>query len=94
MADNWRNAKRKLNMKQKNLIIMEKYLIEKLKALRQLFARRLLCLIGKHNVMYYEIDEKAVQVCQHCKYTEYEFITGWHKIDRTLAIDEYLNNNA
>jgi len=73
---------------------MKKYLIEKLKALRQLFVRRLLCFFGKHNMMYYEIDCKAVQVCQHCKYTEYEFITGWHKIDRTPAIDEYLNNNA
>ena len=76
---------------------------EKLNALRQLFVRRFFCLIGKHNMMYYKIDEKAVsdtspecsiKVCKHCKYTEYELITGWCKIDRTPAIDEYLNNNA
>jgi hypothetical protein len=73
---------------------MYKRLIGKLKALRQYIVRRLLCFIEKHNMMYYEIDGKAVQVCQHCKYTEYEFITGWHKINRTPAIDEYLNNNA
>ena len=35
--DNWRSAKRNDYLKTQNLIVMKKYLIEKLKALRQLF---------------------------------------------------------
>lgn len=64
--------------------------MSKITTLQQFLIKYLSCLIGRHNIISYEIDKKDVKACRYCKYTEYKFFDGWSKIDRTPIIYEYV----
>lgn len=52
------------------------------------------CLFKKHNLAEGELQGKRFRYCKRCRYTQYMFLFGWGKIERTEAIQEYIDNNA
>jgi hypothetical protein len=52
------------------------------------------CLFQKHKLTEGEIQGKRFRYCERCKYTQYIFLFGWGKIERTEAIQDYIGNNA
>jgi len=52
------------------------------------------CLFKKHKLTEGEIQGKRFRYCERCKYTQYMFLFGWGKIERTGAIQNYIDNTA